>query len=664
MRTGLLVVLVSSAVGSVAHGQLYEWVAPVNGDWDEPLNWSLGTVPSDVSSDVLLGFGSAYSVTMSTDTIVGEISISNPNAVLFIDGADLDLGGDLGNNGTLRLVSGAINLVLDRRFDGNGRVELAAVTEPSSVLLNAAGASLINGPGHTIAGSGRVQGVLQNNGTVVADDLGGPGLELDDSVTQGPNGRIGASGGQLLLQNDVSITGGELFTANGGVIRIDGPFNSEGTDATIGQVQINGRIDVLGSFHRLLVDGPVQNNGQIVLNANMDAINTNLIFVSDSSVVGNGEIVLNRSGNFIPYLTGESGVEVIIGPNMTVRGSGIVEGNADLDGGGIINNGLVVADDPDEPLILRGDHFGSGLFGANNAEIGLNNGSRLVGCRLNTQGTGVIAIGGGLTTLVGGVNDGYMFMNSTADMRVEGVWTNNGLFEVNPFAFLTEMIWLREDAEIQGNGTISFGDLSHGFFVSPGECATIGPNQRILGSAGLNGDITMHGILELEGTVDINAHVALSATTVVRAQVSDRGFGFRDEIFVFPGLGQLELAGTLEIEFDPGFVPVAGNSWRIVNGELGTEITGTFETTVLPPMPDGLEMIPVYNTDGLYLVVQEGAEPCPADLTGDGVLNFFDVSAFLNAYNAMDPIADFDNNGVFNFFDVSGFLNAFNAGCP
>jgi hypothetical protein len=30
----------------------------------------------------------------------------------------------------------------------------------------------------------------------------------------------------------------------------------------------------------------------------------------------------------------------------------------------------------------------------------------------------------------------------------------------------------------------------------------------------------------------------------------------------------------------------------------------------------------------------------------------------------MDPIADFDNNGVFNFFDVSGFLNAFNAGCP
>jgi len=55
---------------------------------------------------------------------------------------------------------------------------------------------------------------------------------------------------------------------------------------------------------------------------------------------------------------------------------------------------------------------------------------------------------------------------------------------------------------------------------------------------------------------------------------------------------------------------------------------------------------------------------CPADLTGDGVLNFFDVSAFLNAFNANDAAADFDNNGVWNFFDVSAFLNAYNAGCP
>jgi hypothetical protein len=56
--------------------------------------------------------------------------------------------------------------------------------------------------------------------------------------------------------------------------------------------------------------------------------------------------------------------------------------------------------------------------------------------------------------------------------------------------------------------------------------------------------------------------------------------------------------------------------------------------------------------------------PCPADLTGDGVLNFFDVSAFLSAYTSMDSSADFTGDGILNFFDVSAFLAAFTSGCP
>ncbi len=59
-----------------------------------------------------------------------------------------------------------------------------------------------------------------------------------------------------------------------------------------------------------------------------------------------------------------------------------------------------------------------------------------------------------------------------------------------------------------------------------------------------------------------------------------------------------------------------------------------------------------------------GPALCPADLTGDQSLDFFDVSAFLNAYNAMDPAADFTGDGLYDFFDVSAFLNAYNTGCP
>ena len=55
---------------------------------------------------------------------------------------------------------------------------------------------------------------------------------------------------------------------------------------------------------------------------------------------------------------------------------------------------------------------------------------------------------------------------------------------------------------------------------------------------------------------------------------------------------------------------------------------------------------------------------CTPDLNNDGLLNFFDVSAFLSAYSSNDPAADFTNDGAFNFFDVSAFLAAYSAGCP
>ncbi len=55
---------------------------------------------------------------------------------------------------------------------------------------------------------------------------------------------------------------------------------------------------------------------------------------------------------------------------------------------------------------------------------------------------------------------------------------------------------------------------------------------------------------------------------------------------------------------------------------------------------------------------------CTVDLNGDGVLDFFDISAFLEAFASMDPIADLTGEGAFDFFDVSAFLSAFSAGCP
>jgi FG-GAP repeat protein len=80
----------------------------------------------------------------------------------------------------------------------------------------------------------------------------------------------------------------------------------------------------------------------------------------------------------------------------------------------------------------------------------------------------------------------------------------------------------------------------------------------------------------------------------------------------------------------------------------------------------GVHIVP---DDELSLEIEDALEElfppeCSADLNGDGVLDLFDVSAFLSAFSAQDPIADFTGDGLFDFFDVQAFLNAYAAGCP
>lgn len=51
-------------------------------------------------------------------------------------------------------------------------------------------------------------------------------------------------------------------------------------------------------------------------------------------------------------------------------------------------------------------------------------------------------------------------------------------------------------------------------------------------------------------------------------------------------------------------------------------------------------------------------DPCPADLNGDGALDYFDVSFLIT------DRPDYNNDGSFNFYDVSAFLADYLAGCP
>ncbi len=94
---------------------------------------------------------------------------------------------------------------------------------------------------------------------------------------------------------------------------------------------------------------------------------------------------------------------------------------------------------------------------------------------------------------------------------------------------------------------------------------------------------------------------------------------------------------------------------------LGQSVTLGLNGRVVTGAPDDNTN---FQNAGAVYVFDEASHLCPADINNDGSLNFFDVSAFLTAYQSQDPIGDFNNDGSFTFFDISAFLVAYNAGCP
>ena len=143
------------------------------------------------------------------------------------------------------------------------------------------------------------------------------------------------------------------------------------------------------------------------------------------------------------------------------------------------------------------------------------------------------------------------------------------------------------------------------------------------------------------------------------------------------------------IEALPIVLPVAGQVTRLNDGSLLITIAFSpdaimveipIEGVSLPAIPFELptlgsdtasviftlapEFLSLEALVGVNISASATQSVCSADLNNDGLLNFFDVSAFLSAFTSMSPAADFTGDGLYNFFDVSAFLGAFSAGCP
>ncbi|MCA9275440.1 MAG: hypothetical protein KDA29_05400 [Phycisphaerales bacterium] len=84
---------------------------------------------------------------------------------------------------------------------------------------------------------------------------------------------------------------------------------------------------------------------------------------------------------------------------------------------------------------------------------------------------------------------------------------------------------------------------------------------------------------------------------------------------------------------------------------------------LVPPAPtNDRHFIMRWSKNGLYCITTP-LDWCEADLNFDGVLDFFDVSVFINGYLKDSPLINLHNDMDIDFFDVSAFLNAYTNGC-
>jgi len=79
---------------------------------------------------------------------------------------------------------------------------------------------------------------------------------------------------------------------------------------------------------------------------------------------------------------------------------------------------------------------------------------------------------------------------------------------------------------------------------------------------------------------------------------------------------------------------------------------------------------PAFGRDGTLVIARTGTSiaayrtpRCPGDWNLDGVIDFNDLLAFLNDYNAGAARADVNGDGIVDFNDFLAFLNLYNSGC-
>jgi hypothetical protein len=293
------------------------WVGGTDVYWGTAANWSPAVVPNNGTggySDFNVSIGAPSPTVLNITAAIDNLTVSSSGILDIPYNNPLSVnGGSLTDNGSIVVNSNTGGAVADLNFgvnttiSGTGTITLQQ-SGNNSELTGAAGVTITQSAGHTIAGYGAVNLPLINNGTVTANAngqilylngavtndsvlkavSGGNLLFNGVSVTQAAGSVTNAATGSLVVLNSGTFTGGTITSAGTGAFQISGT-------SMVSSVTNTGTINIPYG-NQLNMSGTIADSGSIVVNSNTGGAVATLNFSTGSVITGTGSITLQQPG--------------------------------------------------------------------------------------------------------------------------------------------------------------------------------------------------------------------------------------------------------------------------------------------------------------------------------------------------------------------------------
>ncbi len=470
-------------------------------------------------------------------------------------------------------------LTIDQTITGAGNIGLGDLTLTNNSTINANLSPTVTGTALTIQpGSG---GMIN---TKTLEATNGGTLQLYGSTINNAGGTIQAVGADthsnasvVLLNDNVSITGGTLTTSGVGVIDV-----VSGATANITTLTNSGTLNVLNNG-QLYTNGTITNNGTITLAAAGNS--TYLYAPTNTTLTGTGSVVMtSTNGNYNGIVEAAGGATLT--NDETISGWGTIQDgtfinnatiNSNQNGGNILMQSFAAATNTGTmeatnggTLTLSGSTWtnaGATITAATGSAVNLTASVAVNGGTLSTSGTGQIYVQSGnqanIATLT---NSGTLNVQNNGELNIAGTITNNGTITLDGAGNST-YLYAPTGGTLTGTGSVVLTSTNGNYTgivdIAGGQTLTNG--ETIEGAGTIE-----NGIFANTGTVNANVAGANLLMTGLTTPTNSKTLEASNT-------GQLILSGSAWTQTATGTVTAQnGSAVQLTNG---ASITGGTLTT-------------------------------------------------------------------------------------